>query len=235
MPALIARAAAFAALLLMSGPAFAAEPVRQIGIYVQPYYEAARTPNGQPRVAVGRQFSALLASNRREDIVTARDRIAAKPGTVTPMTMMVLAIRLYDVGLRDDAVFWFYIAKERAIVMSEVLDMRVRGLAQADEAARNFAMLAGPVINGYAFCDPAKQQKQHAQAIAWVEQHPYEVMFMQRLPAQPGDRGQNHKRALANAKARAEKERAYFADAKNAAEFAAARRRNEADAKFCWK
>jgi hypothetical protein len=60
-------------------------------------------------------------------------------------------------------------------------------------------------------------------------------MFMQRLPAQPGDRGQNHKRALANAKARAEKERAYFADAKNAVEFAAARRRNEADAKFCWK
>ena len=29
------------------------------------------------------------------------------------MTMMVLAIRLYDVGLRDDAVFWFYAAKDR--------------------------------------------------------------------------------------------------------------------------
>jgi len=235
MPASIVRAVAVASLLLLSGRAFAAEPVRQIGIYVQPYYEAARTPGGQPRVAVGREFSALLASNRREDILAVRDRIAAKPGTVTPMTLMVLAIRLYEVGLRDDAVFWFYVAKERAIVMSEVLDMRVRGLAQADEAARNFSVLAGPVINGYAFCDLAKQQKQHAEAIAWVEQHPYEVMFMQRLPALPGDRAENHKRALANAKMRAEKERAYFADAKNAADFAAARRRNEADAKFCWK
>ena len=235
MPASIVRAVAVASLLLLSGRAFAAEPVRQIGIYVQPYYEAARTPGGQPRVAVGREFSALLASNRREDILAVRDRIAAKPGTVTPMTLMVLAIRLYEVGLCDDAVFWFYVAKERAIVISEVLDMRVRGLAQADEAARNFSVLAGPVINGYAFCDLAKQQKQHAESIAWVEQHPYEVMFMQRLPALPGDRAENHKRALANAKMRAEKERAYFADAKNAADFAAARRRNEADAKFCWK
>ena len=34
-------------------------------------------------------------------------------GWLTPMTIMVLAIRLYDVGLRDDAVFWFYAAKNR--------------------------------------------------------------------------------------------------------------------------
>jgi len=230
-----ARVLAVAVPLVMSCHAFAAAPVRQIGIYVQPYYEAARTPGGRPRVAVGQQYNALLASERREDILAARDRIAAKPGTVTPMTLMVLAIRLYDVGLRDDAVFWFYVAKERAIVISEVLDMRVRGLAQADEAARNFAALAGPVINGYAFCDIAKQHKQNAEAIAWVERHPYEVMFIERLPALPGDRAANHKRALANAKARAEKERAYFADTRNAADFAAARRRNEADAKFCWK
>ena len=37
--------------------------------------------------------------------------IVAKPQVVTPMTMMVLAIRLYDVGLRDDAVFWFYASR----------------------------------------------------------------------------------------------------------------------------
>jgi len=37
--------------------------------------------------------------------------IVARPEAVTPMTMMVLAIRLYDVGLRDDAVFWFYASR----------------------------------------------------------------------------------------------------------------------------
>jgi hypothetical protein len=96
-------------------------------------------------------------------------------------------------------------------------------------------VLAGPIINGYAFCDLAKQQELHAKAVAWVESHPYEVMFMARLPALPGDRAENHKRALANAKERAAKERAYFADAKNVEAFYATRKRNDMDAKFCWK
>jgi hypothetical protein len=45
--------------------------------------------------------------------------IVAKPQVVTPMTMMVLAIRLYDVGLRDDAVFWFYASKDRFQTLTE--------------------------------------------------------------------------------------------------------------------
>ena len=91
-----------AAVLAGPLPAIAAEPVRQIGIYVQPFYEAARVPGERPRVAVGKQYNDLLSSDRREDILAARDLIVAKPALVTPMTMMVLAIRLYDVGLRDD-------------------------------------------------------------------------------------------------------------------------------------
>ena len=151
------------------------------------------------------------------------------------MVMMVLAIRLYDVGLRDDAVFWFYAAKERYIVMSEVLDVKAQGLAQADDAVRNFATLAGPIINGYAFCDFAEQNEQHEKALAWVEANPYEVMFMERLPSLPGDRATNASRAIANAKARAAKERAYFDDAKNVESYYATRKKNEADIKFCWK
>src|SRR5271169_5712053 len=130
------------------------------------------------------------------------------------MTLMVLAIRFYDVGLRDDAVFWFYAAKDRYIVMSEVLDVKTQMLAQADDAMRSFTTLAGPVINGYAFCDLAKQKALHAKAVDWVESNPYEVMFMARAPALPGDRAENAKRAIANAKERAAKERAYFDDAK---------------------
>jgi hypothetical protein len=74
------------------------------------------------------------------------------------------------------------------------------------------------VINGYAFCDFAKQKEAHAKAVEWVEAHPYQVMFMDRAPALPGDRVYNHKRALGAAKERAAKERAYFEDAKNRAE-----------------
>ncbi len=227
--------AVIAALSVFPGYAVAAEPVRYIAIYVEPFYQSAPTPNGQPQVAVGKQFNALLASNKREDILAARDLIASDPKLVTPTTLMVLAIRLYDVGLRDDAVFWFYVAKERHIVMSEVLDVKTQAFAQADDAVRNFAALAGPVINGYAFCNLAKQRDLHTEAVEWVENNPYEVMFMTRTPAMPGDRAANAKRAIANAKRRAAKERAYFDDAKNVEAFYATRKRNEADVKFCWK
>jgi hypothetical protein len=167
-----------AALVLTDFGAGAAEPLRRIEIYVQPYYESARTPGESPRVAVGEQYNRELASNRREHILAVRDPIAAAPAFVTPMTMMVLAIRLYDVGERDEAVFWFCGAKDRTILLSEVLDMRQSGLAQVEDAVRNFATLAGPVINGYAFCDLAWQKDTHARAVAWVEAHPYEAMFM---------------------------------------------------------
>jgi hypothetical protein len=231
----IVRVATIAALLMCAGSAFAAEPVRTIGIYVQPFYQSAQTADGKPAVAVGKQYDGLLGSNRREDILAARDLIVANPKLVTPMTLMVLAIRFYDVGLRDDAVFWFYVAKERYIVMSDVLDTKTQLLAQADEAVRAFSTLAGPIINGYAFCDLARQQEAHAKAVAWVEANSYEVMFMARAPALPGDRAENHKRAIANAKERAAKERGYFDDAKNRDAFYATRKRNEADEKFCWK
>jgi len=229
------RMAVAAALLVFAGTTYAAEPVRHVGIYVEPFYRSAETPGGRPIVAVGKQYNDLLASNRREDILAARDLIAANPKRVTPMTLMVLAIRFYDVGLRDDAVFWFYAAKDRFIVMSEVLDVKTRLLAQAADAVGSFAVLAGPIINGYAFCDLAKQTELHAKAVAWVESNPYEVMFMAQLPALPGDRAANHRRALANAKVRAAKERAYFDDAKTREAFYATRKKNDMDAKFCWR
>ena len=80
--------------------------------------------------------------------------------------MMVLAIRLNDVGLRDEAVFWFYGAKgavHRDVRSVERERLRLR---LADDAVRSFATLAGPIINGYAFCDLARQKEQHAKAIS---------------------------------------------------------------------
>ncbi len=223
------------AAMLISVSVFAAEPVRQVGIYVQPFYAAARTPGGTPRVAVGKQFDALLSSSRQKDILAARDLIVAEPQVITPMTMMVLAIRLYDVGLRDDAVFWFYVAKERYLVMADVVDTRTQAFAQVNDAVRNFATLAGPFINSYAFCDLAKQQETLNKAVVWVEANPYQVMFMERIPALPGDRNENHKRAIANAKERAAKARAHLTDAKNRDAFYATRKANDVDAKFCWQ
>jgi hypothetical protein len=235
MPMSVKQFVMTAVLLAFPGSAFAAEPVRQVPIYVEPFYRSAPTPDAQPQVAVGKQYNSLLASNKREDILAARDLITGAPKLVTPMTLMVLAIRFYDVGLRDEAVFWFYAAKDRYFVMSEVLDVKTQLLAQADDAMRSFSTLAGPLINGYAFCNLAKQRELHAKAVDWVENNPYEVMFMAKAPALPGDRAENAKRAVANAKERAAKERGYFDDAKNVEAFSASRKKNEMEAKFCWK
>ncbi len=224
----LAGAAAF------SVSAAQAEPVRHVGIYVQPYYEAAREPGGTPRVAVGRSFDGL-ASNKRGDILAIRDRIVAEPKLVTPMTLMVLAIRFYDVGLRDDAVFWFYAAKDRFLTLDRVVDIGAGGLAQVEDAIRNFSTLAGPIINGYAFCDIANQQAIRAKALDWVEQHPYEAIFMERLPAKSSNRKQALAEAVASLRQSAAKESAYLQDAGNAATFRAERARNGTDEKYCWK
>jgi hypothetical protein len=232
LPFCAAMGVALAAMLV---GASAAEPVRQIPVYVQPYYEAARNPGEKPMVLIGKSFDGMLASTRREDIVAARDKVLADPRLVTPMTMMVLAIRLYDVGMRDDSVFWFYAAKDRFITLSDVIDVRASNLAGVEEAVKNFATLAGPFINSYAFCDIGNQRAIRTKALAWVEQNPYEAMFLKQLTAKPGDRQQNLARSLADIKASAAKERAYFDNPSNVAEFAATRKKNDTDSKFCWK
>lgn len=221
--------------LLAAQSAFAAEPVRRIAIYVQPYYEAARTADGKPRVAVGQTYDELLASNKKEDIVAARERVETDPRVVTPMTMMVLAVRLYDMGLRDDALFWFYAAKARYTTLEDVIDIRMSGLIAPSEAVKSFAVLAGPFINGYAFCDRAKQYVTNIKAIEWVEKNPNRVLFMSQITAKDGDRAANLKKSIAEQKAYAGRERARFDDPKFASEFATSRKKNEADEKFCWK
>lgn len=234
MPHVLLHTIVVLALTRALSAARAAEPVRHIGIHVQPYYEAAREPGGRPRVAVGASASDLLSSSTREDIVKVRDMVAAKPDVVTPMTLMVLAIRLYDTGLRDDSVFWFYAAKDRYRTLAEITDVQASGLAQVEDAVRSFSTLAGPFINGYAFCDLEKQRAARAKAIDWVERNPYAVVFMERLAAKPGDRRENLARAIRAIKADAENERAYLADPKNGEKFYADRKKNEMDVKFCW-
>jgi hypothetical protein len=54
------------------------------------------------------------------------------------------------------------------------------------------------------------------------------------LAALPGDRAANHRRAIADARARAAKERAQLDGAKAVAAFKAARRQNGADETYCW-
>ncbi|PAT42367.1 hypothetical protein [Vandammella animalimorsus] len=210
-------------------------PIKTIDIYVSPYYEAAAQQGGRPRVAVFAPLDALLASSAREDVERARDAIAKEPDSLTPMTLMVLAIRLYDVGLRDEAVFWFYAAKYRYVTLQDVLDLGHPSLAQAGHASRSFMSLAGPYINSYAFCDLDKQQRLLRESIAWTQQHPYAALWMEQLPARPGDRRQNFAKSLQGIRDVAQQEQDYLADPKRRAEYQAQRKARHVDEQFCWK
>jgi hypothetical protein len=231
---LAAAAAAAAAQVPSRDNATITKPVKQIDIYVTPFYESAKTVDGHPNVAVATAFDAQLSSNKREDILAVRDAIQAQSKLITPMTLMVLAIRLYDVGLRDDAVFWFYVAKDRYLTMADVLDMKAASLAQAADAIGSFASLAGPTINAYAFCNLAKQRDEKLKSIAWIEQHPYEAVYMEKLPALPGDRAQNLRKAVESLKESAQKERQYLDDPKNLEDFNKDRKENHVAEQFCW-
>jgi hypothetical protein len=222
-------------LLLGTSLAQAADPVKQIRIYVTPYYASAKEPGEAPQVNVGKTYSTLLASTKRDDILAARDQVQARPERVTPMTLMVLAVRLYDMGLRDDAVFWYYVAVDRYATMEDVLDVAAPRLAEAAQAVRAFAALVGPHINGYAFCDIAKQQRIRKQAFAWVEKHTYEALFAEDLPAKTGDRRENLKRALERAAERMKKEQEYLDSPDNLAQIRKTRQENNMAEKYCWE
>jgi len=219
--------------LLFAGAAQAAEPVKQIPIYVEPFY-SSRVPGEAPRVAVGQRFNALLASSRRVDILAVRDMVVADPKIVTPMTMMVLAVRLYDVGERDEAVFWFYVAKDRTVILTGVATPNARPIAQAVEAVIAFANLAGPYINGYAYCDFKNQQAIRRRALDRVAANPYQAMFLQQIPARSEDRSALAAQELRRLRDNAGKEAAYLEDTKTREEFYATRKQNEMEAKFCW-
>jgi len=232
---LLVAAALFLASAACSLAQGAVEPVKRIGIYVQPYYQSAEEPEGRPQVAVGKSFDALLSSNRAEDVLAARDAIRAEPGLVTPMTMMVLAIRLYDVGEREESVFWFYAAKDRYVTVAEVLDVGSPQLAQVEQAVRDFATLAGPTINGYAFCDPESQRELARTALEWVEKNPYRALFLPQIPARRGDREANLATALEHLRENNRKEAEYLANPDNLSQYRALRAQNHADEMYCWK
>jgi hypothetical protein len=88
-------------------------------------------------------------------------KIKQKWVTLSIETMYVTAIRLYDLGLKDEAVFWFHSAQYRARFFASVLPPELKG-SIGDPAFENssahhaFHELAGIYIDGYAFGELSK-------------------------------------------------------------------------------
>src|SRR5438128_7703359 len=72
--------------------------------------------------------------------------------------MYVAAIRLYDLGFRKEAIYWFYSAQYRGRLLATLIDREKMGSIgdsgfEFVQAANAFQQLVGPYINGYAFGD----------------------------------------------------------------------------------
>src|SRR6516225_285332 len=121
-----------------------------IEIYVTPYYNSKG-----PAIDVGR-FSGGLAAKSESEFVATISKMKQLWDTLNFPEVYVAAIRLYDMGFRNESIYWFYSAQYRGRLFATLIDRDKMGsignagfeLFQAQHA---FQQLVGPYINGYAF------------------------------------------------------------------------------------
>lgn len=124
-----------------------------IGIEVTPFYNSKG-----PAVEVG-PFSKGLASKNEEEFEATILKMQKSWDKLSFAEMYVAAIRLYDLGYRKEAVYWFYSAQYRGRLFGMLVDQKKLGEIgdpgfELFHAQNAFYQLVGPFVNGYGFGDP---------------------------------------------------------------------------------
>jgi hypothetical protein len=119
-----------------------------IGVYITPWYNSAG-----PEIQVGK-FSSGLASTNEATFVNTVHEMKKSWSKLNFTEMYVAAIRLYDLGYRNESVYWFYSAQYRARLFAALLDGTKAGSIgdpgfELLHAGGAFHELVGPYINGY--------------------------------------------------------------------------------------
>lgn len=182
-----------------------------IPIFVRPYYSGPRSFGAEPEmVLVNEQYNQKLRSTKPDDILNVANAIRKENASITPLTFFVLSARLYDVGLKDDAVFWFYAAKDR--LAATIAVGKPNMIRAQKEAGKSFSSIAGNFINGYAFCDITKQNKVLLDAALWSQKNPYEVLLNENLHKAGIDPTVALKKSAQDRIAQAKEAMAHFSD-----------------------
>jgi hypothetical protein len=149
----------FLAFVAINAASFALKAAQQseinpshIDVYVTPYYNSKG-----PEVSVGR-FNSGLATAKEGDFLATIAEMKKDWERLTFLELYVGAIRLYDLGYRKEAVYWFYSAQYRGQQFSVLLAQTKMGSIGSSgfellHAQNAFYQLVGPYINGYAFED----------------------------------------------------------------------------------
>jgi hypothetical protein len=122
----------------------------RIPIYITPYYDS-----DGPRIEVG-VHSEELAKATSDSIGEVIAEMKEERLALSIETMFVASIRLYDLGLKDESVYWFYTATYRSRLLRAVLTPESVGSLGSPafeliQAISAFHQLGGEYINGYAF------------------------------------------------------------------------------------
>jgi len=146
------------AILGISSASAFADTAQPMPVYVTPYYDSKG-----PKIEVGPHSKDLVHATA-VTIPALADKMKKEWPTLPVETMYVLAIRLFDLGHKDDAVYWFYSAQWRGFLYRDCIPPdAVGGLGNPAfehiQANKAFHHLAGQHINPHAFGDLAKLQK----------------------------------------------------------------------------
>ena len=103
-------------------------------------------------------FSKGLAAKSDPEFVATINKMRESWNELRFPEVYVAAIRLYDLGFRNESIYWFYSAQYRGRLFASLVDREKMGSIGAPgfelvQAANAFQQLVGPYINGYAFGD----------------------------------------------------------------------------------
>jgi hypothetical protein len=123
-----------------------------IPFYAEPYY------NYDPlKITIGKYKKELLTNDTSKLTILANN-IKADINNTDIESLYFLSIRLYDLGKKDDAFYWFQTAKSRARIFMNMLDPKKIG-SIGDETFElkqlfiAFNQIVGEYLNGYGFND----------------------------------------------------------------------------------
>lgn len=127
-------------------------------IYITPFYDSDGL-----KISIGENSKKLAGADAKTIVQVSAD-LKKEKDKLRAEVMYVTAIRLYDLGHKDEAVYWFYSAQYRARVFSSILDKEKVGSIGSEafelkQAYISFNQLAGEHINGYAFGELPKLEK----------------------------------------------------------------------------
>jgi hypothetical protein len=154
MKKLISLVVALAGLCALS-PAEVIAQKASANFYVAPFYNSKG-----PSVKIGK-FSKELASADKQSIKVTVATMKQEMAMLPAISMFVAAARLYDLGYRDESMYWFYAAQYRARLFQVLLEpSEVGGMGstafELKSAHNAFRQTLGEYVNGYAGCDQAK-------------------------------------------------------------------------------